>query len=91
VGADYLGVTVWPTRTKPEAIPHEPRGLRTIVGATSLPVIGIGGIDASNATRVLEAGAAGVAVVSFVGASPDPVAATKELVETVRRWRAGER
>jgi thiamine-phosphate pyrophosphorylase len=83
-GADYLGVTVWATPTKPEAEPRGLEGLRAIVAATSLPVVGIGGIDASNAGRVLDAGAVGVAVVSAVGAAPDPVAATRELVEVVR-------
>lgn len=83
-GADYLGVTVWPTPTKPEAVPIGLDGLRAVVRATSLPVVGIGSIDASNAGQVLAAGAVGVAVVSAVGASPDPVAATRELVEVVR-------
>ena len=83
-GADYLGVTVWSTPTKPEAVPIGLDGLRAVVRVTSLPVVGIGGIDASNARRVLGAGAVGVAVVSAVGASPDPVAATRELVEVVR-------
>ncbi|MGH2528041.1 MAG: thiamine phosphate synthase [Actinomycetota bacterium] len=83
-GADYLGVTVWSTLTKPEAVPIGLDGLRAVVRATSLPVVGIGGIDASNARQVLAAGAVGVAVVSAVGGSSDPVAATRELVEVVR-------
>jgi thiamine-phosphate pyrophosphorylase len=76
-------VTVWSTSTKPEAAPLGPEGLRAIVAATSLPVIGIGGIDPSNAVEVLEAGAAGVAVISCVGAAADPVEATRELVRVV--------
>ncbi|MFB3737698.1 MAG: thiamine phosphate synthase [Candidatus Velamenicoccus archaeovorus] len=83
-GADYLGVTVWATPTKPEAEPRGLDGLRAVVAATRLPVVGIGGIDASNAAAVLGTGAAGVAVISAVGAAPDPVAATRELVEIVR-------
>jgi hypothetical protein len=63
-GADYLGVTVFPTRTKPEAVPGGLGRVREISAATRLPVTGIGGIDASNARQVLEAGAAGVAVVA---------------------------
>lgn len=88
-GADYLGVTVWPSPTKPEAVPIGLDGLRAVVRSTSLPVVGIGGIDASNAGQVLAEGAAGVAVVSAVGASPDPVAATRELVEVVRAQASG--
>jgi thiamine-phosphate pyrophosphorylase len=84
VGADYVGVTVFATPTKPDAVPIGLDGLRAIVEATSLPVVGVGGIDPSNAPEVLAAGAAGIAVVSAVGGAPDPVKATQELVELVR-------
>jgi thiamine-phosphate pyrophosphorylase len=83
LGADYLGVTVFSTATKPEARPVRLEGLRDIVAATSLPVVAIGGIDASNVREVLSAGAAGVAVVSVVGEAEDPVRATRELVAAV--------
>ncbi len=86
IGADYLGVTVFDTATKPEAEPVGLDGLREIVGATALPVVGIGGINASNARDVLAAGAAGVAVVSAVGAAPDPVEATRELGRVVSEY-----
>ncbi|MEO8476827.1 MAG: thiamine phosphate synthase [Actinomycetota bacterium] len=82
-GADYLGVTVWSTATKPEAVGEGLAGVTAIAGATRLPVVGIGGIDARNAGRVIGAGAAGVAVISAVAASPDPVAATRQLRELV--------
>jgi thiamine-phosphate pyrophosphorylase len=82
-GADYLGVTVWATPTKPEATPMGIHGLAAVVDATDLPVVAIGGIDARNARQVVEAGASGIAVVSAVGAAPDPVAATRELVAVV--------
>lgn len=85
-GADYLGVTVWATRTKPDARPRGLGGLREIARATALPVVGIGGIDASNAREVIDAGAAGVAVISAVANAEDPVAATRRLVDAV--WRA---
>ena len=90
-GADYLGVTVWATPTKPEAEPQGLDGLRVIVRESPLPVVGIGGIHAGNATEVLDAGAAGVCMVSAVGAAPDPVRATETLVEAVRRWEEGTR
>jgi len=83
-GADYLAVTVFGTATKPEAVPRGIEGVRAISDATRLPVVGIGGIDAGNARTVLDAGAAGVAVVSAVAAAPDPTAATRELVGVVR-------
>ncbi len=90
-GADYLGVTVWATATKPEAVPVGPDGLREVVGATRLPVVGIGGIGPRNAWEVLANGAAGVAVVSAVAAAADPVAATRELVDAVRKSEGEER
>lgn len=86
-GADYLGVTVWSTPTKLDARPRGLEGVRQVVEAASLPVVGIGGIGPANAAEVLGAGAAGVAVVSAVGAAEDPVAATRVLAEVVSRWR----
>jgi thiamine-phosphate pyrophosphorylase len=90
-GADYLGVTVWATPTKPEAIPVGLAGLRAVVASTALPVVGIGGMGPSNATEVLEAGAAGVAVLSAIGAAPDAEAATRVLADVVRGWKARRR
>ena len=90
-GADYLGFTVWTTTTKPEAVPRGIHRLRDVVDAVDVPVVAIGGIDATNAREVLEGGgASGVAVVSAIGAAPDPVAATRALVEIVERLRVGE-
>jgi thiamine-phosphate diphosphorylase len=80
-GADYLGVTVWATATKPDAVAIGLEGLRDIAGATVLPVVGIGGIDERNAREVLVAGAAGIAVIGAVASASDPV-------ETVRSLRA---
>jgi thiamine-phosphate pyrophosphorylase len=90
-GADYLGVTVWATATKPEAEPVGLDGLAAVVRATALPVVGIGGVSASNATEVLDAGASGVAVVSAVGAADDAKEATQALVEIVSGWKKEHR
>lgn len=65
LGAAYIGAgPVWETPTKPDADP--PIGLDAlarICRAVSVPVVAIGGIDASNAADCVAAGAAGVAVV----------------------------
>ena len=90
-GADYVGVTVWATPTKAEAEPRGLEGLREIVGSTALPVVGIGGIHAGNAREVLDAGAAGICVVSAVGAAPDPERATRALADVVQGWEEGVR
>jgi thiamine-phosphate pyrophosphorylase len=80
LGADYLGVTVWSSPTKPDSAPVGLSGLEEIARVTPLPVVGIGGITADNAAQVIEAGAAAVAVVSAVAAAADPVGATRVLV-----------
>src|SRR4029077_17527574 len=84
LGADYLGVTVWPTASKPETTGAGLEGLRAIAGATELPVVGIGGIDAANAGSVIGAGAAGVAVISAVAGADDPAEATRRLAAAAR-------
>jgi thiamine-phosphate diphosphorylase len=69
--ADYLGVgPVWETPSKDDADPAiGVEALREICAAVAIPVIAIGGVDASNAARCVEAGAAGVAVIR---AATDP-------------------
>jgi thiamine-phosphate pyrophosphorylase len=85
-GADYLGVTVFETSTKRDATPIGLEGLRAVTDATELPIVGVGGIDASNARTVLEAGAAGIAVISAVAAAPDPAEAVLELRSIVEAF-----
>lgn len=89
--ADYLGVTVWSTSTKPEAVPLGIEGLREIVSATALPVVGIGGIDVTSARDVLAAGASGIAVISAVAAADDPVRAVRELRASIDGFSEGDR
>ena len=69
--ADYLGAgPVWETPSKRDADPALGLdGLRAICAAVEIPVIAIGGIDASNAGSCIRAGAAGVAVIR---AATDP-------------------
>jgi thiamine-phosphate diphosphorylase len=64
-GAAYLGAgPVWATPSKADADPAIGLdGLREICTAVSVPVVAIGGVDASNAGACIRAGAAGVAVI----------------------------
>jgi thiamine-phosphate pyrophosphorylase len=64
-GAAYVGAgPVWDTPSKADADPAIGlEGLRKICAAVSVPVVAIGGIDASNAGSCILAGAAGVAVI----------------------------
>jgi thiamine-phosphate pyrophosphorylase len=69
--ADYLGVgPIWETPSKDDADPAIGiDGLREICGAVGIPVVAIGGIDASNAGECIRAGAVGVAAIR---AATDP-------------------
>ncbi|MEW6399096.1 MAG: thiamine phosphate synthase [Bacillota bacterium] len=80
-GADYLGAgPVFATTSKCDAGPvMGPDGLRSICRAVRIPLVGIGGVNVHNARRVLEAGAAGVAVISAVVSAPDVTAAAAAL------------
>ena len=68
-GAGYIGAgPVWATPSKPDA--GAPIGLDTLAEicmSVNVPVIAIGGIDASNAADCIRAGAAGVAVIRAAG------------------------
>ena len=68
-GADYLGAgPVWETPSKPGAdVPIGLDGLRNVCSAVAIPVVAIGGVDASNAADCIAAGAAGVAVIRAAG------------------------
>ncbi len=69
--ADYLGAgPVWDTPSKHDAEPALGLdGLRAICDAASVPVVAIGGVDASNAAACIRSGAAGVAAIR---AATDP-------------------
>ena len=67
-GASYVGAgPIWATPSKPDAAePIGLDGLREVCLAVEVPVVAIGGIDASNAGECIRAGAAGVAVIRAV-------------------------
>jgi len=71
-GADYLGVgAVYGTSSKDIDADKDgvgPERIAEIADAVSIPIVGIGGITADNARPVVEAGAAGVAVISAITA-----------------------
>jgi len=83
---DYVAFgPIFGTRSK--VTPHAPRGLARLRDATALaaprPLVAIGGVDVDNAASLIQAGAAGVAVISAVAAACDPVAATRALVDAL--------
>lgn len=90
-GADYLVVgTVFPSRSHPGGPVGGLELVRAVAAAVRVPVLGIGGITVANAAAVVQAGAAGVAVISAVLGAPDPAAAAAELRRALAGSRAAE-
>jgi thiamine-phosphate diphosphorylase len=77
--ADYWSIgPCFTTPTKADAgLPLGPEGFGALskLAPEGMPVIGIGGITGANAPSIVEAGAAGVAVISAVFGADDPEAA----------------
>lgn len=78
-GADYAHLApIFAPLSKPaERTPLGPGAIARCRGA--VPVLAQGGIDATNATAVVRAGAAGIAVTGAILGAADPVAATRAL------------
>ena len=80
-GADY--VIFGPVYTTPSHSGVPPAGrqaLQEVAQAVSIPVLAIGGVSGENIRQVLQAGAAGAAVVSAIIGALDSKAAAAELV-----------
>jgi thiamine-phosphate pyrophosphorylase len=81
-GADY--VVFGPVYDTPSKRAHgAPPGLPALARAcerSTVPVLAIGGVTASQVAAVRATGAAGVAVIRALLEAPDPAVATKEMV-----------
>ena len=85
-GADYVVAgTVYPSPTHPGGQAGGTAIIRDIVEVVDLPVIGIGGIDAANAARVIDAGARGVACISAILAAEDPRLAAAAISDAINQ------
>ena len=87
-GADYMiAGTVYPSPTHPGGQASGPAIIRSITGVVDLPVIGIGGIDASNAARVMAAGARGIACISAILTAEDPRLAAAAITDAINQQK----
>ncbi len=83
-GADFLLVgTMFASSSHPGEEPSGPDLIARVTSRCSIPIIGIGGINAGNAAQVVEAGASGVAVISAILAAPDPREAAQRIMQTL--------
>jgi thiamine-phosphate pyrophosphorylase len=86
-GADYIGFgPVYPTLSKDDAGPA--KGIvvmKQVIKEMNCPVIAIGGVNSGNIPEIISAGAYGIAVISAVCCTEDPVTATRELIEVLDR------
>ena len=83
-GADYLGVgALFGTSTKKDASEVSMDTLKAICEAVSIPVVGIGGLNAKTIPGMAETGVEGAAVVSAIFAAPDIRRAAEELREVI--------
>ena len=91
-GCDFLIVgTMYSTATHPGAPPAGPSVVRRIGERCRLPIIGIGGITHTNASQVLAAGAAGVAVISSILGSQQPGEASRQIKQAMMEfWSTGK-
>lgn len=84
--ADYIGVgPIEETPTKPGRPAVGLELVRYAARAARKPFFPIGGIDATNAGDVIDAGARSLSVLRAISRAADPVAATRELIDAMTR------
>lgn len=84
-GADYVGIgPVYATGSKADAGSAIGTGeLARLCAIASVPCVGIGGIDATNARAVIDAGAAGIAAISSLFGSSDPATSARSMARAI--------
>ncbi len=91
-GADYIGCgPVFPGRTKNFDSYVGTSLLEQVAAEVAIPVFAIGGIDASNVDRVIDAGIRRIAVTGAIRDAEDPVAAAAALKSSLCKFADGAR
>ena len=83
-GADYFGVgPIFPTQTKKDAKAVQGTILIEELRDFNIPIVGIGGINADNASVVIKAGAAGVSVITAISEADNVKEAASRLRQKI--------
>jgi thiamine-phosphate diphosphorylase len=89
-GEFLLVGTLFATPSHPDGEPGGVERMDEVSPATSLPLIGIGGITPSRVREVMEVGGHGVAVRSGIWEADDPVEAVGTFLEEIEGFRKSE-
>ncbi|MFL2760750.1 MAG: thiamine phosphate synthase [Dehalococcoidia bacterium] len=84
-GMDYLTVgTIFPSNSHPNGETSGTEIIEEISNKLSIPLIGIGGISEGNCLQVMEAGAAGVAVIGAISEAASPKLAAHDIFKVLK-------
>ena len=84
-GMDYLTVgTIFPSNSHPNGETSGTEIIEEISNKLSIPLIGIGGISEGNCLQVMEAGAAGVAVIGAISEAASPKLAAYDIFKVLK-------
>jgi thiamine-phosphate pyrophosphorylase len=84
-GAEFvMAGTIYKSQSRPDTKPTGPGLIAEITKDSSLPVLAIGGVVAAKVEELVQAGAAGVAVVSAIAKADDMKAAAEELTTAMK-------
>jgi thiazole tautomerase (transcriptional regulator TenI) len=83
-GADYLMYGhIFPTDSKPNQQARGTKALEEVVKRVRIPVIAIGGIQPHHVQQIVATGAAGIAILSGITASDNPLKSVKDYREAL--------
>lgn len=84
-GADYLGVgAIFPTTSKSDTRKVSLSSLKEIKSMVKIPIVGIGGINQDNASKVINTGVDGIAVISSILSFDDIKTASNNLYNILK-------
>jgi len=87
IGVDYIAVgSIYPSPTKPEKKVIGVSFLTAIKKHINIPIIAIGGINTKNVKEVMEKGVDGIAVISTIKNSKNPIKTVSQFKKLVKKY-----